>query len=118
MACSGERSSSAASSYACKHCIADAAAGIAQLACCSSLHVCWPILAHPCHRCCTLQVDEALKTASSVSEVLELTLPVLKPETLDAPPRPLVDVPQQLEFFGAELPPPALSQAHVVAAPL
>jgi hypothetical protein len=60
-------------------------------------------------------VDEALKTASSVSEVLELTLPVLKPETLEAPPRQLADVPQGLANFAAELPPPpeGVGSAHL-----
>ncbi|PSC72239.1 tRNA-dihydrouridine synthase A [Micractinium conductrix] len=50
-------------------------------------------------------VDTALKTAESVSEVLEMTLPVLQPESLDAPPRPLGELPQRLEHFALELPP-------------
>jgi hypothetical protein len=52
-----------------------------------------------------LQVDGALKTAKSVSEVLELTLPVLLPETLDSPPRPLGKLPPRLQHFAEELPP-------------
>ncbi|EFN54753.1 hypothetical protein CHLNCDRAFT_23819 [Chlorella variabilis] len=50
-------------------------------------------------------VDAALKTAETVGEVLDATLPVLKPESLDAPPRPLGEPPQLLEHYAAELPP-------------
>ncbi|KAL4450138.1 hypothetical protein ABPG77_010807 [Micractinium sp. CCAP 211/92] len=50
-------------------------------------------------------VDTALKTATSVSQVLEMTLPVLKPETLDAPPRALGSLPERLQHYTPELPP-------------
>ncbi|KAI3438293.1 hypothetical protein D9Q98_000727 [Chlorella vulgaris] len=49
-------------------------------------------------------VDAALKTAGTVSEVLEASFPVLKPETLDSPPRPLGKLPQRLQHFAVELP--------------
>lgn len=51
-----------------------------------------------------VQVDAALKTAGTVSEVLEASFPVLKPETLDSPPRPLGKLPQRLQHFAVELP--------------
>lgn len=46
-----------------------------------------------------MQVDEALKGATSVSQVLEATLPILQPATLDAPPRPLGVLPAALEHY-------------------
>lgn len=60
---------------------------------------------HGPHPPAALQVDAALKTATSVSQVLEMTLPVLKPETLDAPPRALGSLPEQLQHYTPELPP-------------
>ena len=51
------------------------------------------------------QVDAALKTAGTVSEVLDATFPVLKPESLDAPPRPLGSLPDRLQHYAPELPP-------------
>ncbi|KAL4452462.1 hypothetical protein ABPG75_008124 [Micractinium tetrahymenae] len=51
------------------------------------------------------EVDAALKTATCVSQVLEMTLPVLKPETLDAPPKPLGALPERLQHYAPELPP-------------
>lgn len=54
---------------------------------------------------CPYQVDAALKTATSVSQVLDLTLPVLKRETLDAPPRALGSLPERLQHYTPELPP-------------
>lgn len=50
-------------------------------------------------------VDTALKTACTVSEVLDATFPVLKPESLDAPPRPLGSLPGRLQHYALELPP-------------
>ncbi|GAB4818729.1 hypothetical protein N2152v2_005775 [Parachlorella kessleri] len=50
-------------------------------------------------------VDTALKTATSVSEVLEATLPVLLPETLDAPPTETRSSSAALRHFAPELPP-------------
>lgn len=50
-------------------------------------------------------MDTALKTATSVSQLLEMTLPVLKPETLDAPPRALGSLPERLQHYTPELPP-------------
>ena len=54
-----------------------------------------------------MQVDEALKTADSVTAVLDATLRVLHAESLDAPPRPLGELPSRLEHFAADgqLPP-------------
>ena len=54
-----------------------------------------------------MQVDEALKTADSVTAVLDATLHVLHAESLDAPPRPLGELPSRLEHFAAngKLPP-------------
>lgn len=59
-------------------------------------------------------VDTALKTATSVSEVLDRTLHVLLPETLDEPPKPLAQVEATMEacsallthYHGDEVPPP------------
>lgn len=66
-----------------------------------------------------LQVDTALKTAVTVTEVLDATLPVLSPEVLDAPPRPLRRLPQQLPHFAPELPPtpPELSDRGAGGSP-
>lgn len=50
-------------------------------------------------------MDAALKTAGTVSEVLDATFPVLKPESLDAPPRPLGSLPDRLQHYAPELPP-------------
>jgi len=50
-------------------------------------------------------VDGALKTAETVSEVLDKTLMILKPESLDAPPRPLAELPERLQHYAVELPP-------------
>lgn len=50
-------------------------------------------------------MDEALKTATTVSEVLDATLPVLKPESLDAPPKPLGSLPARLAHYAEDLPP-------------
>lgn len=50
-------------------------------------------------------MDTALKTACTVSEVLDATFPVLKPESLDAPPRPLGSLPGRLQHYALELPP-------------
>ena len=57
-------------------------------------------------------VDGALRTAGSVSEVLEKTLHVLLPETLDAPPREFTAVEKTMEactallrHYEVELPP-------------
>lgn len=65
------------------------------------------------------QVDGALKTAVTVTEVLDATLPVLSPEVVDAPPRPLRRLPQQLPHFAAELPPtpPELSDRGAGGSP-
>lgn len=49
-------------------------------------------------------VDAALKTAESVSEVMEKTLWVLKPETLDAPPKMVVGGAAGLQYLAPELP--------------
>jgi tRNA-dihydrouridine synthase A len=49
-------------------------------------------------------VDEALKTAKSITELLDATLHVLLPETLDAPPVP-ASAAEGLEHRGPELPP-------------
>lgn len=50
-------------------------------------------------------MDAALKTAGTVSEVLDATFPVLKPESLDAAPRPLGTLPGRLQHYALELPP-------------
>lgn len=50
-------------------------------------------------------VDGALKTAVTVSEVLDKTLFVLHPETLDSPPRMLGALPARLAHYAPELPP-------------
>ena len=49
-------------------------------------------------------MDGAFKSATTVSEILALTLPVLKPETLDAPPK-RAKAGGRLAHFGQELPP-------------
>jgi tRNA-dihydrouridine synthase A len=49
-------------------------------------------------------VDVALKTAESVSEVMEKTLWVLKPETLDAPPKMVVGGAAELHYLAPDLP--------------
>ena len=64
-----------------------------------------------------MQVDAALKTAGSVTEVLDATLPVLQAQSLDAPPRLLGELPPQLEHFAAELPPTPERQ-RAAAAPV
>jgi hypothetical protein len=51
-----------------------------------------------------LQVDEQLKTATTVSEVLNNTYHILLPETLDAPPKPTVPTQVALPHLAAELP--------------
>ena len=52
-------------------------------------------------------VDEALRSARSVREVLDATLHVLSEETLDAPPAPTpADAVQLGPAMAAELPPP------------
>ena len=51
------------------------------------------------------QVDGALKGAATVSEVLDATLPILLPDTLDALPKPLRRLPPRLQHFAVELPP-------------
>ena len=52
-------------------------------------------------------MDGALKGATSVSQVLEQTLPVLMEDTLDASPRPLAALPERLLHFAGPLPLPA-----------
>ena len=44
--------------------------------------------------------------------MLELTLPVLLPETLDSPPRPLGKLPPRLQHFADELPPTPEALLH------
>lgn len=69
--------------------------------------------------CGRLQVDAALKSAESVTEVLDATLPVLLPETLDAPPRAVGELPERLPHYAVELPPTAdgLGSNHGPAEP-
>lgn len=64
-----------------------------------------PPITAKCRAGLALQVDEVLRSARSVREVLDGTLHVLRPETLDAPPprTPVRRVP--LPAFDPELPP-------------
>lgn len=62
-------------------------------------------------------MDGELKTAVTVSELLDATLHVLKPESLDSPPRPLGELPAQLAHYAPELPPTPPSLADRGASP-
>lgn len=63
-------------------------------------------------------MDTALKTAGTVTEVLDATFPVLKPESLDAAPRPMGSLPGRLRHYALELPPtPEWAMADAPAAP-
>lgn len=50
-------------------------------------------------------VDTSLKTAATVSEVLDATFPVLREESLDAPPRMMGAPPDSLAHYAPDLPP-------------
>lgn len=62
-------------------------------------------------------MDTAFRTCTTVSGLLEATLPVLKPETLDAPPKPTpLRRDLKLQHFATELP-PAWSGVEAVPQP-